>query len=150
MGNVPRLTKIRKWAGKLEATINGEHLLVAMVSNDDLENYRRYLLEQIEIVDDVYSEQNNPKHGIHEILQPNTLVYKKDTGTGKDPKNTGISMLYMGTLANDPTYAVVALTISRQCDEIKITGASVWSEPHTAVITNIKVSELEPITIEAV
>jgi hypothetical protein len=59
-------------------------------------------------------------------------------------------MLFLGVLVNDPAFAVVALTISRQCDEIKITGAVVWGEPHTAIITNIKVSELTPLETKAV
>ena len=57
--NAPKLTQIRKWAGKLEVTIDGEHFLVTHVDTGYLENYRRYLLEQLQIVDDVYSSQTS-------------------------------------------------------------------------------------------
>ena len=51
MSIIPRITKVREWAGKLEVTKNGEHQLVDMIDHDDAIQYKEYLLEQLSIIE---------------------------------------------------------------------------------------------------
>lgn len=53
------ITKVRKWAGRFEFTVLGEHT-IGEVDEDDVKEYRLYLDNQMKIVDD-YLSRERPK-----------------------------------------------------------------------------------------